>query len=103
MRLVHAALQRLGAQLLFAADRRRPASQKAGDRGVGPQDPGAFVGDVARPPAVARPADGTEASVATVEAASSGRGAAGASQAADGTGARRDSVTLAGPVRRHAV
>ena len=47
MRLVHAALQRLGARHLPTPDWRRSASQEAGDRRSGTQDLGAMLGDVA--------------------------------------------------------
>src|SRR5687768_79552 len=87
MRLVHAALQRLGAKLLPAADGRRPASQEASDRGLGPQDSGTLVGDAARPAAVARPADCSERPVAAVEAAAPrGVAATPAGETASGAG-----------------
>src|SRR5437867_9972489 len=76
MRLVHGALQRLGARHLPAADRRRPTPQEAGRRGPGPQDSGALLGDVARQETLARPADWAETAAAAVETASPGRGAA---------------------------
>src|SRR6516162_6251166 len=87
MRLVHDPLQRLGARHLSAAHRGRPAPQEAGDRGVGPQDPGALLGHAPRPQALARPAGRTETALVTIEAAPPGRGAtAPASQATAGRG-----------------
>src|SRR5262245_1825954 len=82
MRLVHGALQRLGAELLLEADGRRPASQEAGDCGPSPQDPGALLGDAARPKALARPADGAERPAAALQAASPNGGGTAARRAA---------------------
>jgi transposase len=45
--LVHDPRQRLGPRPLSAAHRQRPAPQEAGNRGPGPQDPGALLGDAA--------------------------------------------------------
>jgi transposase len=85
VRLVHAALQRLGPRHLFEVDRRRPASQEAGDRGLGTQDPGALLGHVARQESVARSAGGSEKSAAALEATTPGGGAtASASKAVRG-------------------
>ena len=87
MRLVHGALQRLGAKSVPAAHRRRPASQEAGDRRFGAQDPGAIVGDAARQETVERSADASEIAACAVEAAPPGGDpATSASEAANNAG-----------------
>src|SRR5262249_6284474 len=89
MRLVHGALQRLGAWLLLAFDGRRSTAQEAGDRGVGPQDPRPFLGDAARQEVLARPADRAEGPVVAVQTPCENGGGRAASSEASAAGTAR--------------
>src|SRR5262249_25257250 len=98
VRLVHAALQRVGPSGVPAIDARRQDAQETSDRGRGEEVAGAVLGDAAWGRGVARPADQAETETAAVQTASSGRGPAksrsqGAGEATRGAGVAGNAVT----------